>query len=238
MPTSALGLLRQGVAARVLITLGFGLGLVLGGCDALEAPILKQAGVEPDSDFGATVPNVAAGESMTFGFIALCVDSNTGVTVTAASFEESTNLEVVDFAVDKAPHANDAFGAEKVSLGQAGFDVTQREVSASYPNDGDFLGLELRRGAEPVSRNVSDRRPSPSTSSCAHPPTSSTCAGAMSWSVSSSCREQPRKMPASSGKATPWRRCVETHAAVKPPHGPHKPKPPLPDTASARFAAL
>ena len=140
----------RGVAARVLITLGFGLGLVLGGCDALEAPILKQAGVEPGSDFGATVPNVAAGESMTFGFIALCVYSNTGVTLTAASFEESTNLEVVDFAVDKAPHANDAFGAEKVSLGQAGFDVTQREVSASYPNDGDFLGLELRRGAEPV----------------------------------------------------------------------------------------
>jgi hypothetical protein len=140
----------RGVVGRVIITLGFGLGVFLGGCSVPEAPTLQKAGAEPGSDFGATIPNVAAGEPMTFGFIPLCVGSNTGVTVTAASFEESTNLEVVGFAVENAPRENDLFGAEKVTLANAGFDVTKREVSASCPNDGDFLGLELRRVAEPA----------------------------------------------------------------------------------------
>ncbi|MCA1783849.1 MAG: hypothetical protein ABR616_09930 [Dermatophilaceae bacterium] len=103
----------RAVVGRVIITLGFGLGLVLGGCSAPEEPTLQKAGEEPGSDFGATIPDVAAGESMTFGFIPLCVASNTGVTVTAASFEESTNLEVVGFAVENAPRENDRFGADK-----------------------------------------------------------------------------------------------------------------------------
>lgn len=140
----------RGVVARAVMILGFSLGLVVAGCSAAEVSTLQKAGVEPGSDFGATIPDVGPDESMTFGFIALCVGTGAGVTLTAASFEDSTNLEIVGFAVNDAPRGDSSFGAEKVTLVDAGFDATQREVSAPCPDEGDFLGLELRREAEPI----------------------------------------------------------------------------------------
>ena len=136
----------KGVAGRVM-ALGLSLGLVLSGCGLPADPTLRQPGdADPDASFGVTVADVAAGESHTFGAIALCVDSDEPVTVTAVSFEDLTNLEVVDFAVSQSSE----FGGDQVTLAQAGFDATQRDVSAPCPNAANFLGVELRRGPQPV----------------------------------------------------------------------------------------
>lgn len=134
---------------RAIASLGIVLGTILGGCSGPQGGSLMKAGTEPDSDFGATIPGMANGQSITFGFIPLCVIDGKQVTILSASFDEATNLEVVDFAVNRPPFGDTTFGADKVSLAEAGFDSTQREVDSTCPTDGDHLGLELRRGRDP-----------------------------------------------------------------------------------------
>lgn len=131
-------LLRAATAGLVSV------GLTLTGCGGTEPGSLMMADAEPELDFGADIPDVDSDAPVTFGFIPLCVDAQDPATITAVEFEKADNMRVSSFSVI----GDTEMGTEFATLRELGFDETERQVSAACPDQGDFLGIEVRRGPD------------------------------------------------------------------------------------------
>lgn len=122
------------------------LAVAISGCGATggdgSQAVLQQAG-EPSGNFGAIIPAVDSGRSITFGSLPLCVTSGDQVTLTGVSPVNGENIDVVAFATRPG---GGSFGSDFTSLPDAGFNPAHRTVDAPCPDDGSELGLELRRG--------------------------------------------------------------------------------------------
>ena len=120
------------------------LAVVAGGSTGCgRGQTVHMAGEDTSGEFGAAIPDVVSGRSITFGSLPLCVSTKEEATITGVSVVDGDNLAVVAFGT---ANRTLMFGAEFVNLREAGFDPADRTVVAPCPDERTELALELRRG--------------------------------------------------------------------------------------------